>query len=90
MNQRVSHSNLPEFGATKSQTSAILYQEPTLEETKPQYKPVIELVKNFAASTLLMISIFSFGLLILKGCADDVEHQKAMAVKHQLQFGSGK
>ena len=90
MNQRVSHSNLPEFGATKSQTSAILYQEPTLEETKPQHKPVIELVKNFAASTLLMISIFSIGLLILKGCADDVEHQKAMAVKHQMQFGSGK
>ena len=90
MNQRVSHSNLPEFGATKSQTSAILYQEPTLEETKPQHKPVIELVKNFAAGTLLMISIFIIGLMILKGCADDVEHQKSMAVKHQLQFGSGK
>jgi hypothetical protein len=90
MNQRVSHSNLPEFGATKSQTSAILYQEPTLEETKPQHKPLVELAKNFAAGTLLMISIFSIGLLILKGCADDVEHQKAMAVKHQMQFGSGK
>lgn len=90
MNQRASHSKLPKFGTTKSQTSAILYQEPTLEETKPQHKPVIELVKNFAAGTLLMISIFSFGLLILKGCADDVEHQKAMAVKHQMQFGSGK
>ena len=90
MKQTVSHSNLPEFGATKSQTSAILYQEPTLEETKPQHKPVVELVKNFAASTLLMISIFSICLVILKGCADDVEHQKAMAVKHQMQFGSGK
>lgn len=90
MNQRVSHSKLPEFGATKSQTSAILYQEPTEEETKPQHKPFVELAKNFAASTLLMISIFSIGLVILKGCADDVEHQKAMAVKHQMQFGSGK
>lgn len=90
MKQTVSHSKLPEFGATKSQTSAILYQEPTLEETKPQHKPVVEFVKNFAASTLLMISIFSICLVILKGCADDVEHQKAMAVKHQLQFGSGK
>jgi hypothetical protein len=37
-----------------------------------------------------MISIFSICLVILKGCADDVEHQKAMAVKHQMQFGSGK
>lgn len=90
MNQRASHSKLPEFGTTKSQTSAILYQEPTLEETKPQHKPVVEFVKNFAASTLLMISIFSICLVILKGCADDVEHQKAMAVKHQMQFGSDK
>ena len=88
MNQRASHSNLPEFGAAKSQTSAILYQEPTLEETKPQYKPLVELAKNFAASTLLMISIFSICLVILKGCADDVEHQKAMALKHQMQFAS--
>lgn len=90
MKQTASHSNTPEFGPPKSQTSAILYQEPTLEEIKPQHKPLVELAKNFAASTLLMISIFSIGLVILKGCADDVEHQKAMAVKHQLQFGSGK
>mgnify|MGYP006375258989 CR=1 FL=1 len=90
MNQRVSHSKLPEFGTTKSQTSAILYQEPTLEETKPQHKPVIELVKNFAASTLLMISIFSICLVNLKGYADDVEQQRAMAVKEQMRLGADK
>ena len=88
MNQRTPHSNLPEFGTTKSQTSAILYQEPTLEETKPQHKPFVELAKNFAASMLLVICVFSIALVILKGCAEDVEHQKAMAVKHQLQFAS--
>ena len=90
MKQTVSHSKLPEFGTTKSQTSAILYQEPTLEETKPQHKRVVEFVKNFAASTLLMISIFSICLVILKGGGDDVEHQKAMAGKHQMQFGGVK
>lgn len=88
MKQTASHSNLPEFGATKSQTSAILYQEPTLEETKPHHKPWVERFKNFSATAIVAACLFGTGVVILKGCADDVEHQKAMAVKHQLQFAS--
>lgn len=90
MNQRVSHSKLPEFGAPKSQTSAILYQEPTLEEINPPNKPWVERFKNFSATAIVAACLFGTGVVILKGCADDVEHQKAMAVKHQLQFSSGK
>ena len=88
MKQTVSHSKLPEFGATKSQTSAILYQEPTVEEINPPNTPWVEHFKNFSATAIVAACLFGTGVVILKGCADDVEHQKAMAVKHQLQFAS--
>ena len=90
MNQRAPHSNLPKFDQHKSQTSQILYQEPTLEEINPPSKPWVERFKNFSATAIVAACLFGTGVVILKGCADDVEHQKALAVKHQLQFGSGK
>ena len=90
MNQRAPHSNLPKFGVTKSQTSAILYQEPTSEEINPPSKPWVERFKNFSATALVAASLFGFGVVILKGCSDNVGHQQAMAVKHQLQFGGVK
>lgn len=90
MNQRISHSNTPKFTGSKSQTSAILYQEPTLKETNPKPKPVVEFLKNFAAGALLVIVFFALVVVILKGCADGTEHRHAMAVKHQMQFSENK
>ena len=90
MKQTASHSNTPKFDQHKSQTSQILYQEPNLEEMHQKHNRAVEFLKNFSAVTLLLLSIFGLALVMLKGCADDVEHQQAMAVKHQLQFGGVK
>ena len=90
MKQTASHRNTPKFDQHKSQTSQILYQEPTLEEMHQKHNRAVEFLKNFSAVTLLLLSIVGLALVMLKGCADDVEHQQAMAVKHQLQFGGVK
>lgn len=90
MKQTASHSNIPKFDQHKSQTSQILYQEPNLEEMHQKHNRAVEFLKNFSAVTLLLLSIFGLALVMLKGCADDVEHQQAMAVKHQIQFGGVK
>ena len=56
MNQSVSHSNTPEFDVVKSQTTAILHQEPTQEE---MYSKPVNLFKNVCAGVLIFTLFFS-------------------------------
>lgn len=41
MSQRVSHSQTPQFDSNKSQTTQVLYREPTAQEQRPSRTKVI-------------------------------------------------
>lgn len=66
MNEAVSHSNTPEFGVVKSQTTAILHQEPTQEE---MYSKPVNLFKNVCAGVLIFTLFFS--MVYIAVVADD-------------------
>ena len=86
MNQIPSHSQTPEFDTNKSQTTSVLYQHPKAEEMHPTFKAkAFAILKEVAAIGLVLITITST-VLTVRSCADDVDRQQAMAVKHQLQF----
>ncbi|NNH86213.1 hypothetical protein [Acinetobacter terrae] len=86
MNQIPSHSQTPEFDTNKSQTTAILYQQPTFAEQRTSIKDSVKAVlKDLAAISLVLVTIGSV-VLTVRSCADDVDRQEQNAVKHQLQF----
>lgn len=90
MNQHVSHSNLPKFNSNKSQTTAILYQQPTAGEMKiSRMQKVKNLAHNIVAATLV-IGCISSPIFVIRGCADDVDRQHAQAVQYQAKFGVAK
>jgi hypothetical protein len=66
MNQPVSHSNTPAFDVVESQTTAILYQQPTHEEMHS--KPV-NIFKNLCAGLLIFILFFVMAYIAV--VADD-------------------
>lgn len=66
MDQSVSHSNTPEFDVVESQTTAILYREPTQEE---MYSKPVNLFKNICAA--LLIFILFFGVAYIAVVTDD-------------------
>lgn len=75
----------------KSQTTQILYQEPTQAEMNPSFKDSAFSTLQNVSLIVIIATVFIFTTLtILHGCADDVDRQHAMAVKHQLQFGGVK
>lgn len=86
MNQISSHSQTPEFGTNKSQTTSILFQPPKPEEMHLSFWAKSKVVfKEVAAISLIGITVAST-LFTVRGCSDDVDRQQAQAVKHQLQF----
>jgi hypothetical protein len=88
MNQIHSHSQTPEFGTNKSQTTSILFQPPKPEEMHLSFWAKSKVVfKEVAAISLIGITVAST-LFTVRGCSDDVDRQQAQAVKHQLQFQS--
>ena len=66
MNQSVSHSNTPEFDVVESQTTAILYREPTQEE---MYSKPVNLFRNSCAGLVVFISLAS--MVYIAVVADD-------------------
>lgn len=73
----------------KSQTTQILYQEPTQAEMNPSFKSsAIATLQNISLIVIVTVAFAFTALTVLRGCADDVDRQQAMAVKHQLQYGS--
>ena len=88
MNQTASHSQMPEFGINKSQTTSVLFQHPKPEEVRLSFwskaKPVI---KEMAAIALIGITVAST-VFTVRSCSNDVDRQHAQAIKHQLQFSA--
>jgi hypothetical protein len=88
MNQTHSHSQTPDFDTNKSQTTSILFQPPKPEEMHLSFWAKSKVVfKEMAAISLIGITVAST-LFTVRGCSDDVDHQQAQAVKHQLQFSA--
>ena len=68
----------------KSQTTQILYQEPTQEEMHPSFiSGAIATLQNISLTAILIATVFSLSIVMLRGCADEVEKQTVMAIKHQ-------
>lgn len=75
----------------KSQTTPILYQEPTQAEMHPSFiQGAVSTLQNISLGFVLVGAFIFTPITIMRGCADDVERQHAMAVKHQIQFGGVK
>ena len=86
MTEHISHSNTPQFSADKSQTTARLYQHPTPAEMKVTFSQKMKVWGQDLFAAAVVISCISTPIFLIRGCADDVDRQQAMAVKHQLQF----
>ena len=90
MNQTHSHSQMPEFVKNESNTKPVLYQHPPSSEQlaksnkRAQVKAVL---KEVAAISLISITVVST-VFTVRSCSDDVDHQHAQALKHQLQFSA--
>lgn len=88
MTQTASHSQTPEFDTNKSQTTSILFQPPKPEEMRLSFWAKSKAVfKEVAAISLIGITVVST-VFTVRSCSDDVDHQQAQAVKHQLQFSA--
>ena len=75
----------------KSQTTPRLRQHPTAEEMHPSFiQGAIATIQNISLLIIIAVAFIFTSLTVLRGCADDVDRQHAMAVKHQVQFGGGK
>lgn len=76
---------------SKSQTTQRLYQHPTQEEMRPSFlKSAISTLQNISLIVIVGGAFAFTSLTVLRGCADDVDRQQVMAVKHQVQFGGVK
>ena len=88
MTQTASHSQTPEFDTNKSQTTAILYQQPTEAEMR---KPSLLLrIGDLMAATVLIVTVSALTLMAVHGCSDDADRQAVQAVKFQAQVGGVK
>ncbi|OTG62807.1 hypothetical protein B9T29_06190 [Acinetobacter sp. ANC 3903] len=87
MNQTPSHSQTPEFGTNKSQTTSILFQPPKPEEMHLSFWAKSKVVfKEVAAISLIGITIVST-LFTVQSCSDDADRQAVQAVKFQMEVG---
>ena len=71
MNQNPSHSQTPNFVKVESQTTARLYQHPTVaEQTSSSHW-----FSNFCMSMILLITFTSMTVIGLKSCANEADFQ---------------
>ena len=74
----------------KSQTTQILYQQPS-SPVKLDWRDILSTtLKNICAGAIVAVCFFSIALLSLRGCKDEIERQTAMVVKYQLSMGAEK
>ena len=88
MNQIPSHSQTPEFGHTPS--TGILRQQPPssvqIAKTNKRAKAKAWMQDTLAVAVILG-TIGSVPFMV-RSCADDVDRQEQVALKHQLQFSA--
>ena len=73
----------------KSQTTQILYQEPTQAEMNPSFiQSAISTLQNISLIVVISAAFIFTSLTILRGCADDVERQTLQAIKIQTELSN--
>ena len=82
MNQTASHSQTPEFDTKKSQTSAILYREPTHEEMQPEPS---NMLGNIIAFLLIAITVLALSYMYLRSSEKEIQFQEEQSIARQNQ-----
>ena len=82
MNQTASHSQMPEFGINKSQTSAILYQEPTYKEI---HGKTANIFANFCAFLLIVITVLALSYMYQRSSEKEIQLQEEESLARQNQ-----
>lgn len=87
MTQTASHSQTPEFDANKSQTTAILYQQPPSEKqiAKSYKRAKAKAWMQDAMAVLVVLGTIGSVPLMVQSCSNDVDRQERMAVKFQME-----
>ncbi|OTG64375.1 hypothetical protein B9T25_13115 [Acinetobacter sp. ANC 4470] len=83
MNQIPSHSQTPTFNAKKSQTSAILHQEPTYVE---MYGKPSSIISNFFAFLLIIITVLALSYMYHRSSEKELQHQVAQELVRQAAY----
>ena len=82
MNLNPSHSQTPEFDTNKSQTTAILYREPTYEEMQPEPSSMFA---NISAFLLIAITVLALSYMYLRSSEKEVQFQEEQSMARQNQ-----
>ena len=85
MNQTASHSQTPKFGNNKSQTTSVLYREPTYEE---MHGKTANIFSNICA--FLLLSVLFFGLACMFIAQADKESAQQVEAMVQIAERGGK
>lgn len=82
MNLNPSHSQTPQFGNNKSQTTAILHREPTYEEMHG--KPA-NFFSNICAFLLIVITVLALSYMYLRSSEKEIQFQDEQSIARQNQ-----
>lgn len=83
MNQIPSHSQMPAFNTKKSQTTAILHQEPTFEE---MYGKSANILANLFAFLLIAITVLALSYMYQSSSEKEIQHQMAQELVRQAEY----
>jgi len=90
MNQNPSHSQMPEFGTNKSQTTSVLFQHPPSSEQLAKSNKRAKAKAWMQDAFLVVVLLGTIGSVpfTVRSCSNDVDRQHAAALKYQLQFSA--
>lgn len=83
MNLNPSHSQTPQFGNNKSQTTAILHREPTHEEMHG--KPA-NFFSNICAFLLIVITVLALSYIYMRSSEREVQYQTEQSLARQAEY----
>ena len=83
MNLNPSHSQTPQFGNNKSQTTAILHREPTYEEMHG--KPA-NIFSNICAFLLIVITVMALSHVYQRSSEKELKLQEEQSFARQIKY----
>lgn len=83
MNLNPSHSQTPQFGNNKSQTTAILHREPTYEEMHG--KPA-NIFSNICAFLLIVITVIALSYVYQRSSEKELQLQEEQSFARQIKY----
>ena len=83
MTNHPSHSQTPAFDTNKSQTTAILHQEPTYEE---MYGKPVNIFANLCSFLLILITVLALSYMYLRSSEREVQYQTEQSLARQAEY----